>query len=499
MSINENLKILVVDDEESIRDLFKEYLESATAYTILTASDGMEALEIIKGKEIDCCFTDLSMPRLDGLELAQSIHQYDNTIPVVIMTGYPSMDNVIKTLKNGVADFLIKPFRMNQILPTIDKVMAAKSLFLENILLKEGADKSEKLLKLNQELQQKVEEIETLNLILQTLDQVANNKDLFKMLVNLSGKITACDESHFYFYTRAMKNYTPVTSFVRNGNRANTNAGYIAKELIHEIAKDGMPALIKGNNGDSSIMAIPLKIQSQIFGILISIIQNEEYCFSEKDLYFLNFLVAKASSLIENLALYESIYESLFSTLYAFVEALEARDSYTKQHSITVSRYAMTIAEAYGCPQEDIDKLNIAGCLHDIGKIGIPDKILLKPGQLTDEEYEIIKKHPIIGSNIIGPLGMWTDEQIIIRHHHERFDGMGYPDQIKGEDIPLLSRILSVADVYDALTTDRSYRKKMSNDIVVKIIRDNANSQFDSKIVDVFLSLNSQGNMMAQH
>ena len=189
-----------------------------------------------------------------------------------------------------------------------------------------------------------------------------------------------------------------------------------------------MPFLIRGKNGNGDIIAIPLKIRSNVFGILTSIIKNGKYCFSEKDLYYLNFLVEKASFLIENLALYENIYENLFSTLYAFVETIEARDPYTKQHSASVSTYAMSIAGASGCSQEEIAKLNVSGNLHDIGKIGIPDSILLKPGRLTDEEFEIIKKHPVIGSNIIGHFGMWTDEQSIIRHHHERFDGKGYPD-----------------------------------------------------------------------
>jgi HD-GYP domain-containing protein (c-di-GMP phosphodiesterase class II) len=227
--------------------------------------------------------------------------------------------------------------------------------------------------------------------------------------------------------------------------------------------------------------------------MLTSIIDNEDRYFSEKDIYYLNFLVDKASSSIENLALYENIYENLFSTLYAFVEAIEARDPYTKQHSASVSGYAISIARKNGCSQEEIAKLNISANLHDIGKIGIPDNILLKPGQLTDVEYEIIKEHPVIGSNIIGHLGMWTDEQGIIRHHHERFDGKGYPDNLKGEDIPFLARILSVADVYDALTTDRSYRQRMSGDDAAKIIKENSGSQFDPTIVDVFLDLHCKG------
>ena len=491
--MKEGLKILVVDDEECILDIFKKYFESETNHTLFTASDGYEALDIIRTERINCCFTDLLMPKLDGLELARKIYQHDNTIPVVVMTGHPTMDMAIETLKNGVMDFLTKPFRMEQILPTISKVITARSNFVENILLKEEVEKSKKLVKINEELQGKIKEVETINLILQKMDRIAKSQDLFKILVNLAGKITSCDEAHFCFFTQGMNDYEIITSFFRDESRNRGGAVYIEKEMAKKIGKDGIPYFIKGKNGSGNIIAIPLKIKSMVFGMLTSIIDNEDKYFSEKDIYYLNFLIDKASFSIENLALYENIYENLFSTLYAFVEAIEARDPYTKQHSASVSGYAMSIARKSGCSQEEIDKLNISGNLHDIGKIGIPDSILLKPGPLTDSEYKIIKKHPVIGSNIIGHLGMWTDEQSIIRHHHERFDGKGYPDGLKGEDIPILARILSVADVYDALTTDRSYRQGMLDNVAVGIIRENAGSQFDPKIVDVFLDLHSRG------
>jgi len=128
----------------------------------------------------------------------------------------------------------------------------------------------------------------------------------------------------------------------------------------------------------------------------------------------------------------------------------------------------------------------VAGRLHDIGKIGIKDAILLKPGALTDEEYEIIKEHPVTGASILGRMGLWEREQEIIRCHHERFDGNGYPDGLKGDKIPLLARILSVADVYDALSSDRAYRKKMDEKKVMQIIRDGAGSQFDPVVVGAF-------------
>ena len=141
----------------------------------------------------------------------------------------------------------------------------------------------------------------------------------------------------------------------------------------------------------------------------------------------------------------------------------------------------------------EIDCLKVAGYLHDIGKIGIPDSILLKPASLTKEEYEVIKRHPVIADDILSHISMWEKEKGIIRAHHERWDGKGYPDGLAGTDIPLLSRILSVADVYDALTSDRAYRSKMTHEEAVKIITENAGTQFDPEIVEIFLNVFREG------
>lgn len=495
--MNENLKILVVDDEETILHVLREYLEYGSEYNVLTAGDGLEALEVIKSEKIDCCFTDISMPNLNGVELAKEIHLVDNTIPVIIMTGYPSMDHAIETLKNGVVDFLTKPIKMDQLLHTLHRVMRERSLFIDNILLKEEAKKNEKLRLVNQELKQKIKEVETVNLILQRLNQVTTSADLFDILVNISGEVTDCDEAHFFICDHELEDHAIITSFFRNNGHSMANAEVLDKGIIKRIMDEKMPFHIKKGQKKGSMMAIPFTIRSNVFGVLASIIHNGRVCFDEKDLYFSNFLAEKASSLIENLALYENIYENLFSTLYAFVETIEARDPYTKQHSTRVSKYAIAIAKAMGRSQEEIAELNVSGNLHDIGKIGIPDHILLKPDKLTDEEYEFIKKHPVIGSNIVGHLGMWMDEQKIIRHHHERWDGHGYPDQLKGGEIPLLSRILAVADVFDAMTSDRSYRKKLPEEVAVKTIGENMGSQFDPQVGDVFVKLHRQGKIVS--
>jgi putative nucleotidyltransferase with HDIG domain len=151
------------------------------------------------------------------------------------------------------------------------------------------------------------------------------------------------------------------------------------------------------------------------------------------------------------------------------------------------------MAKVLGCTEEELEILNVAGMLHDIGKIGIRDDILLKPGRLTPEEYQIIRQHPIIGAEILDNLGLWNRERQIVRSHHERYDGQGYPDQLKGEDIPLLARILSVADVYDAIASDRAYRKRMEEKTILDIMYSGAGTQFDPKLIDLFRELYESG------
>jgi putative nucleotidyltransferase with HDIG domain len=283
------------------------------------------------------------------------------------------------------------------------------------------------------------------------------------------------------------------------GELPSGSASFLSR-VIMEVASDELPLLISENNGARglpkellSVMIVPLKIREIVFGALTGIINQNEIRFSEKDLYYLSFMAQSAAQSIENLALYENIYENLFATLYAFVNAVEARDLYTREHSSRVTGISLILGKQLGCSGEELDILNFAGHLHDIGKIGIRDDILLKPGRLTPQEFEKIKEHPVIGANILEQLGMWEKERQIIRCHHERFDGTGYPDGLKGGQIPFLARILSLADVYDAMASDRAYRKRMEEDLILKIINEGAGTQFDPDVVAEFNRVYDQG------
>ena len=189
----------------------------------------------------------------------------------------------------------------------------------------------------------------------------------------------------------------------------------------------------------------------------------------------------------------QSTYEKLESAYMETIEILrftvEAKDAYTRGHSDRVSEYSVLIGKTLGLSDNDLKILKIGGLFHDIGKIGIPDSILLKTTKLDDDEYSEIKNHPAIGAHILSNATIFKDIIPIVKHHHERFDGNGYPGKLKGEEIPYLARIAAVADSFDAMTSKRSYRDSLPLDVVKQELIRNRGTQFDPEITDVFLGI----------
>jgi putative nucleotidyltransferase with HDIG domain len=180
--------------------------------------------------------------------------------------------------------------------------------------------------------------------------------------------------------------------------------------------------------------------------------------------------------------------------LFALAKALEARDDNTSSHSLNVTKYSMILGQHLGLDEDELRALGQGALLHDLGKIGIPDDILKKPGDLDDSEFEIIKKHPMLTSEILDTLETSEHFAAIARSHHERWDGTGYPDGLNGEDIPLLARVVAIADAWDAMTSNRVYRDAMSENIAIDIFeREKDSGQWDPYLVEKFIKLIRQG------
>ena len=219
-----------------------------------------------------------------------------------------------------------------------------------------------------------------------------------------------------------------------------------------------------------------------LYFMLIKIIYN-----ASKTLVLQNRALQEQKDALEKS--YEILQKTYMDTVTTLSQAVDARDPYTAGHSERVAAISLKIAEKMEFDEKRLQKLEISALFHDIGKIGVPDNILLKPGKLDEMEFQKIKEHPEIGVNILKKIDFLKDSLPTIRHHHERYEGNGYPDGISGTDIPIESRIISVADTYDAMTSDRPYRKGLSYETAISEIIRFKGLQFDPDVVEAFLAV----------
>ena len=238
-----------------------------------------------------------------------------------------------------------------------------------------------------------------------------------------------------------------------------------------------------------SMISVPLEAEGKIIGIINGNNKVNGEPFKEDDLLLLKEIAAESAIAIENALLYKSLKEVYVHTISALASALETKDHYTRSHSENVTRYAVAIAVKMDIPESQVEVIRQACRLHDLGKIGIHDYILTKPGKLSAEEWEEIKLHSLRGAQILEPIDFLTEAANLIRQHHEKFDGTGYPAKLSSHEIHLGARIMAVADAFDAMISARPYREALSLSQTISELKTNSGTQFDPEIVKVFLKM----------
>jgi len=238
-----------------------------------------------------------------------------------------------------------------------------------------------------------------------------------------------------------------------------------------------------------SAMCAPLVNRGKVLGIIYVDSTDQSNLYTKDDLALLSAMASKAGTTLDNARLYDDLRSLFYNTVETLIRAIQARDRYTSGHSARVSRYALAVAEKFGLTSKEKHELYLAAMLHDIGKIGIPDELLNCEGKLSDEQLNKIRDHVTVGASMLKALGEMHPIVPLILHHHEAWDGSGYPDGLKGEEIPLMSRILAVADSYDAMTSDRPYRRAMPKTAATDEIRRFSGRSFDPVVAEVFLEI----------
>ena len=479
-------KVLIIEDDPLVRDLLTQTLSGLGGYETDMASDGQDGLDKIRKVDFDVVFTDLNMPRLNGMEFLKKSKMVRPSTPVVVITGVSEMEIAISAMREGASDFIPKPFKVDKIISTTERILGEKRLFGR---IADSAGSKESMERLNAELFKRLQEIIALHSMSTDIDGQPDNKDIYGRIAGMAAKLLTTNEVSFGILDDGRLD---IKSAIGAPSApvpvAGTLLEKVAGQALYGIADVGESNPLTGAPLASQFLAIPLLVGNETFGILSLSNKADGTAFSEEEIYLAIDLARKAASKIETNALYEVFFNNLVDTLKSLIATVEARDSYTKQHSERVTTYSLQIAAAMGLDAEEIDLIRFGGFLHDIGKIGVRDTVLLKPGGLSREEIEEIRRHAVIGDEIVKPIKFFTREREIIRHHHEHYDGAGYPDGIAGEKIPLIARILTVADSYDAMTSNRPYRQARSHEYAVSELNRCASTQFDPEVVRAFLS-----------
>jgi len=477
-------RLLVVDDEEYICEVIKEML-SSEGYRIHTTCDPRKALDLIKRQPVDLVLTDLIMGETSGVEVLDHAIRFHPDAVLILMTGQPTIENAVTVLKSGAYDYLVKPFSMDTLKAVIKRGLEKQRLHRENIHLKEAVS----LHKISEAMGSTIRLDFLLNLILETA---------IKELEADMASVALLDPEARRWVPKASLGVPP--EMLTSGLLAGQD------KVSRWVMKNGRPRVFDKDEIDErfltgqlkknirSVIVHPLMARGKVIGILVLIRTKARMSpFTTGQLHSLSIIASKAASAIENSRLYEELKESYLQTLTALANAVEARDIYTRGHTERVCYMAEFLGGQLKWSDEKLWEVKMGGILHDIGKIGVPDAILNKAQTLTDQEFEIMKQHPICGAKILEGIPFLAPAIPYVLYHHERFDGKGYPYGLRHDQIPLQGRLMSVVDTFDAMTSDRPYRKAKSFKMSLKEIRDCSGTQFDPHIAQAFLDAWEKG------
>ncbi|HEX5623962.1 MAG TPA: HD domain-containing phosphohydrolase [Sulfuricurvum sp.] len=459
MACDPSFVIVNIDDNDMNLLLIETYLSGIDA-TFVNFTKPVDAVEYILNNPCDMVIVDYHMPLMDGTQLTKEIKKIDPEIPVIMVTASDANDSIqIKALSAGVNDFIKKPINKAILVNRVKNFMKLRRsisyLANQEKLLQHQVDKATK------ELQQTVHD-------LQIAQQITHFGSWTWDI--MEGHLHWSDETYRIFGLQPQSvpaTYEKFLQFVHPDDRTKLQEA-VDHAIYHQTSYTVQHRIIVGN--------------------------KVKYVHERGNAYYNDnneptYMIGTVYDTTEMTEAYLSLVQKEQETLRVLSRTAEYKDEETANHIKRVSAYTVLIAKHLNLSPEEQDILYFAAPLHDIGKVGTPDHILLKPGRLDEEEMTIMRDHAMIGANILEDVTSpyLKAGHIIALSHHEKYDGSGYPKGLKGDDIPLYGRIVAIADVFDALTSRRPYKKAWPFDEAMEFLKDNAGSHFDPVLIKIFI------------
>jgi response regulator RpfG family c-di-GMP phosphodiesterase len=474
-----DLRVLIVDDEESTVAICKFALQrlGMEVETALTAS---EALAKVRQEAFDLAVVDWLLPDGSGMALFRMMREHLPQLVGILITGQNVADTNREALEAGFWAFLPKPFTISEFQATVERAAA----YIRAIRERERLELMMSLSEVAQQIATSLETEEVLQRILHVALQQARADKVSIMLVDQSTspprlRLVAAEG----LSPDLLSIEVPVGEGIA-GQVVITGAPLLINaQTIHQFSPSALHY-----QGAGSALCLPLKVGNRVVGVLNLTRLTSDRPFSESDIRLYLVLAAQAALAIENAQLHQKIREGYIAALASFCKFAETLMPYRQGHSIRVGIYAKRLAEVVGLDRQEAEQLRIAALIQDLGLLKVPKEVLMKPERLTDEEWQLVKQHPIWSLEMVDPPAILTETvEAAVRHHHERFDGNGYPDGLKGEQIPFPARLLAVADTFDALCSERPYRPAYSTEQALEEMRKVAGSQLDPDLTDAFI------------
>lgn len=501
-------KILIIDDQEINIKVLEGLLARHGFSQYRGLQDSLMAVDVFLEWKPDLVLLDLLMPNIDGYQILTRLRANidpDDYLPIMVLTADGSTEARRRALSMGAADMLTKPFDSLEVMLRVTNLLKMRNLHINN--QKQNEMLQELVKARTEDLGRQSRRLATLSDIEHA---VAGNLDVDDLLAKALGRIKAelevdavsvllanpNEQRLDYKLGLGFNSVTPESCRLKlDGGCPGDQVSHKDETLIQSLPDRSFEWMCTPKlaaEGFKTYIGIPLTVKHENRGVL-ELFHRDVMKPNQDWMQFVETLASQLAVAVENASLYKDIHQSNIdlvnaydATIEGWSRAMDMRDKETEGHTLRVTELSLQIACIMGYKDEDLVHIKRGALLHDIGKLGIPDRILLKPGPLTDDEWTVMRKHPSFAYEMLAPVDYLRPALDIPYSHHEKWDGSGYPRGLKKKEIPMPARIFSVVDVWDALTSDRPYRKAWSQEQTADHIHTSTGSHFDPEVVEVF-------------